>query len=255
MPSRHSNLLVAVPLALIVAVVGVTIVFAPKPAPMPLATPTPEPTYAAPAAPPVSAPAASPGAELVEAPNNIVGLVDEVWLISTAASTGIPERALAAYAGAALWKSRQMPTCGISWNTLAAIGHVESKHGTYGGASIAADGTISPAIYGVALDGGSTAHIPDSDDGKFDKDKKYDRAVGPMQMIPQSWRNWRTDANNDHTRDPQNMFDAVMAAANYLCRASDDMVGVTGWQAGIASYNSAPSYLHAVARAAIDYAG
>jgi len=76
-----------------------------------------------------------------------------------------------------------------------------------------------------------------------------------MQMIPQTWRNWRTDASADGTRDPQNMNDAVMAAANYLCRASPDMVGVDGWKAGIAAYNSAPSYLVAVAERAIRYAG
>jgi membrane-bound lytic murein transglycosylase B len=194
---------------------------------------------------------------VVAAPTSesIADLIDEAWLIETAERTGIPQRALAAYAGAAALKSQTMPTCGISWNTLAAIGYVESRHGSYRGSSIALDGTISPGIFGVALDGGSTEHIPDSDNGKFDKDKKYDRAVGPMQMIPQSWKNWRTDANADHKRDPQNMYDAVMAAANYLCRASPDMVGVAGWQAGIASYNSAPSYLHAVARAAIEYAG
>ena len=247
MPSRRSSLILAAPVALLVAICVGLFLWAPRSELAPLATPTPEPTYAGPAAPPVLA--AAPASE------SIADLIDEAWLVSTAARTGIPERALAAYAGAAALKSQAMPTCGISWNTLAAIGYVESRHGTYGGASIGPDGKISPAIYGVALDGGSTEHIPDSDEGTFDKDKKYDRAVGPMQMIPQSWKNWRTDANADHKRDPQNIYDAVMAAANYLCRASPDMVGVTGWQAGIESYNSAPSYLHAVARAAIDYAG
>ena len=247
MPSRRSSLLLAAPVVLLVVALAIIVGLSPKPGSMPLATPTPEPTYAAPAAPPVGV--AQPASE------SIADLVDEEWLIATAARTGIPVRALSAYAGAALWKAAQMPACGISWNTLAAIGYVESRHGSYGGAVIAPDGEISPPIYGVALAGGSTQHIPDSDNGKFDKDEQYDRAIGPMQMIPESWKNWRTDANADHHRDPHNMFDAVMAAANYLCRASPDMVGEPGWRAGIASYNSAPSYLHAVARAAIEYAG
>lgn len=223
------------------------IFLSPRPGDIPFAEQSPEPTYARPAGAPLE--------DLEPASASITDLVDESWLIETATRTGIPERALAAYAGAAIAKAKLTPSCGISWNTLAAIGYVESHHGTYGGSSIDASGKISPGIYGIALDGGSTAHIPDSDNGTFDKDKKYDRAVGPMQMIPQTWRNWRTDANADGKRDPQNIDDAVMAAANYLCRASPDMIGVDGWKAGIASYNSAPSYLIRIAKTAIEYAG
>jgi hypothetical protein len=244
MLSRRTVVLATVLGVLILAAV-VAVSVAPRSAPF--AVPTPGPTYAPPATPPVLArhPASA----------SIADLVSPDWLAATASRTGIPVRALAAYAGAAVEKRKLMPTCGISWNTLAAIGFVESRHGSYHGATIAADGTISPPIYGVALNGNSTAHIPDSDNGKFDGDKQYDRAIGPMQMIPQTWRNWRTDASADGKKDPQNIDDEVMAAANYLCRASPDMVGVAGWKAGIASYNSAPSYLVRVARAAIDYAG
>jgi membrane-bound lytic murein transglycosylase B len=237
---------VVLPVAALAVIVAGAVVFAPRPAPLPDARPAPAVTYAPPAAPPVEA--------AVAASDSIADLVDPAWLASTSARTGIPERALAAYAGAAVWKSRQMPTCGVSWNTLAAIGYVESKHGSYGGATIRASGKVVPKIFGVALDGNATAHIPDSDDGRFDDDAKSDRAIGPMQMIPESWGNWRTDANDDGKRDPHNMFDAVMAAANYLCRASPDMVGVDGWKAGIAAYNSAPSYLVKVAEAGVEYA-
>lgn len=242
MPERRAALLALGATGLVVAalVVCVSLVVG-EPGP----APTPEPTYAAPAAPPVAA--------LHPASDALPDLVDEAWLLSTATRTGIPERALAAYAGAALLKARTMPTCGLSWNTLAAIGWVESKHGSHGGSSIAPDGTVSPAIFGPALSGDGTVSIPDSDRGKFDGDTTYDRAMGPMQMIPQTWLNWRTDASGDGKRDPQNIDDEVMAAANYLCRASPDMVGAAGWQAGIAAYNEAPSYLHAVARAALAY--
>lgn len=208
--------------------------------------PKPAATYAAPAAAPVAA--ANPKGD------GTADLVDHDWLVDTAETTGIPLRALAAYAGAALAKAESAPECGISWNTLAAIGYVESRHGTYGGSTMADDGKISPPIYGVALDGGNTAHIPDSDEGRYDKDTEYDRAVGPMQMIPATWRNWSIDANADGKDDPQNMDDAVLAATNYLCRASDDMVGRKGWRTGIAAYNSAPSYLVKVAEQAVAYA-
>jgi len=202
------------------------------------------------AAPTWGVPATSPVAVADPEGEGITARVDADWLAATSARTGIPSRALAAYAGAALLAAEEKPECGISWNTLAGVGYVESRHGSYGGAVMAEDGTISPGIYGIALDGGSTAHIPDSDKGKYDGDKQYDRAVGPMQMIPQSWRNWDVDGNGDGKRDPQNIDDAVLAATNYLCRAREDMTTEDGWRDTIATYNSAPSYLLAVALAA-----
>lgn len=183
----------------------------------------------------------------------IAALADREWLDTTAQRTGIPRRALAAYSGAALRLARSQPECGIGWNTLAAIGFVESRHGSFRGSTIASSGKIRPAIYGIALDGSSSAHIPDSDNGRFDNDAAYDRAVGPMQLIPQSWRNWRADGNGDDRRDPQNIDDAVLAAAGYLCRAGEDLTGEDGWRDMIATYNSAPSYLAKVALQATIY--
>jgi membrane-bound lytic murein transglycosylase B len=183
----------------------------------------------------------------------VASLVDPLWLSQTAESTGIPARALAAYAGVAIAKAQQMPTCGLSWNTLAAIGFAESRHGTHDGSAVGPDGTVSPPIYGIALDGATTAHIPDSDEGAIDGDAEYDRAVGPMQLIPQTWRNWHVDANADGVEDPQNLDDAVMASANYLCRASGDMATETGWAAGITAYNSDPDYIVTIAGAGSRY--
>lgn len=203
------------------------------------------PTWAPPAEPPVRAAIATqPG---------VAGFVDAEWLTLTAERTGIPERALAAYAGVAIAKGDAMPTCGLAWNTLAAVGYAESRHGTHDGSSVAADGTVTPGIFGVALTGGATANVPDSDGGTIDGDAEFDRAVGPMQLIPQTWRNWHTDASGDGVEDPQNIDDATMATANYLCRASGDMTTEAGWRAGIAAYNSAESYLRAVATAGVQY--
>jgi len=205
----------------------------------------PQPTWASPATAPVSAAApTAPG---------VAGLVDADWLAQTASSTGIPERALAAYAGVALSKAVEMPTCGLAWNTLAAIGFAESRHGTHGGSGIGPDGTATPGIYGIALDGSSTDHIPDSDAGAVDGDAEYDRAVGPMQLIPQTWRNWHVDANADGAEDPQNIDDATLASANYLCRASGDMAAESGWHSGIAAYNSDPAYAVTIAEAGSRY--
>ncbi len=204
------------------------------------------PRWAEPAALPPAAPAPTrPG---------VSGLVDPAWVEAVTAASGIPERALAAYAGAALAKHAERPDCDLGWNTLAAIGWVESRHGSHGGASIADDGTVSPPIIGVALNGGSTALIPDTDGGTLDGDTKFDRAVGPMQFIPASWRNWVIDASGDGVADPHNIDDAALAAANYLCRATPTLGDEASWRAGIAAYNNSPSYLDAVATVAEQYA-
>ena len=182
------------------------------------------------------------------------GLVDDEWVVDTAKATRIPERALRAYAGAAMFKAEQMPTCGLSWNTIAAVGFAESDHGRHGGSSVGDDGTVSPPIFGVALDGDGNIAIPDSDAGAIDGDVEHDRAVGPMQHIPQTWNNWRIDGNGDGVQDPQNLDDAAFATANYLCRVSGDLVTETGWQSAIRGYNPNDDYIATVARAGTLYA-
>ncbi len=97
------------------------------------------------------------------------------------------------------------------------------------------------------------ALIPDSDGGAIDQDAAADRAVGPMQLITQTWRNWHADGNGDGIQDPQNIDDAVMATTNYLCRASSALDTQTGWRAAISAYNSAGSYIGKVARVAVAY--
>lgn len=184
----------------------------------------------------------------------VAGLADADWVKRVSVTSGIPERALAAYAGAALAKASAMPACGLSWTTLAGIGSVESDHGRHGGSSVGEDGTVTPPILGIALDGESASHIPDSDGGQIDGDAEFDRAVGPMQLIPQTWRNWHVDGNGDGVEDPQNIDDAVAATSNYLCRASGNMTDRDGWRAGVLAYNGSDAYVQSVADAANRYA-
>ncbi|GAB3617270.1 hypothetical protein GCM10027416_18270 [Okibacterium endophyticum] len=211
------------------------------------ATPEEEPSpWGAPAQEPVAA----------ESPNTpgITALVDPDWVAEASEQTGIPPRALEAYAGAALSKAAEMPGCGLSWNTLAAIGHAESDHGRHGGSALADDGTVSPPIFGVPLDGDGTIAVPDTDDGELDGDSEHDRAMGPFQLIPQTWQNWHVDANADGREDPQNIDDSALAAANYVCRASGDMAHEEGWLDGIHAFNPNEEYVQKVADAANEYA-
>ncbi len=183
-----------------------------------------------------------------------VGLIDPEWVSSVSERTGIPELALTAYAGAIVRSREVYPECGIGWNTLAAIGLVESDHGRHGGSAVGDDFRVRPDIYGVVLDGGATLNIPDSDGGAIDGISDFDRAVGPMQLIPQTWSSWPSDGNGDAIADPQNIADASIAAANHMCRAVGEMVTPDGWRAGVASYNDATTYGASVATAAQRYA-
>jgi len=54
----------------------------------------------------------------------------------------------------------------------------------------------------------------------WDGDTGWDRAVGPMQFIPGTWRRYAADANADGKQDPNNVYDAAAGAAHYLCNAA-----------------------------------
>jgi hypothetical protein len=233
-------------LGLLLVAAFVLVLLAPhSPVSSPSGVPDPDlPTWAPPASEPVAAEDAGAG---------IQTWVDADWAEQTAAATGIPVRALVAYAGAAMFKAEQMPECRLSWSTLAGVGRIESDHGRHDGSSLDAGGNAVPPIFGIALDGGNTAEITDTDDGGIDGDTEFDRAVGPMQLIPQTWRNWHVDAGADGVEDPQNIDDAALAAANYLCRSSTAMDTEDGWRAAISAYNSSDTYLSNVAAAAVSY--
>jgi membrane-bound lytic murein transglycosylase B len=131
----------------------------------------------------------------------------------------IPALALRAYREAAAWAAGFDPECRLSWAVLAGIGRIESNHGLFGGPAtrFSAAGTISPRITGPPLDGRGVAAIGDSDGGRWDRDTVWDRAVGPMQFIPTTWRSLGRDGNGDRVADPNNLFDAAVSAAGYLC--------------------------------------
>lgn len=132
---------------------------------------------------------------------------------------------------------------GLPWTVLAGISRVESNHGRHGGASIDATGVVSPPIIGIALNGtGGTARILDSDGGRWDHDPVFDRAVGPFQFIPSSWRIYGGDGNGDGIADPHNVYDALPAMRRHLCPEGR----VTDVRAAIFSYNHSDAYVDEV---------
>ena len=167
--------------------------------------------------------------------------------------SGVPARALQAYRAAA---AKLATPCHVRWELLAAIGRVESDHGRYGGSVIQADGRVSPAILGPRLDGsGPFALIRDSDGGRFDGDPVVDRAVGPMQFLPSTWRQWGADADGDGVADPQDIDDAALGTARYLCASGGRLDQPRGMIAAVYSYNHSYDYVRAVLTVAAGYAG
>jgi membrane-bound lytic murein transglycosylase B len=167
------------------------------------------------------------------------------------ATNGIPAVALAAYR-----RASQLAPCVTPWSLLAGIGRVESNHGRFAGTVLYSDGSTLPRILGAPLNGNGTALIRDTDGGRFDGDKVYDRAVGPMQFIPGTWAGWGVDASGDHLADPNNIFDAAAASARYLCAASGgDLSTEKGQVRGVFAYNHLMSYVDTVLALEAFYSG
>lgn len=167
----------------------------------------------------------------------------DAWTGRVTGATGIPVPALRAYGNAELAMRATEPHCHLSWATLAGIGRVESDHGRFGGAHLLANGEESQPVVGVPLNGtGGVRDIPDSDGGRFDGDPDVDRAVGPMQFLPSTWAGYGADALGTGHPDPENVDDAALAAARYLCVGGRDMGTPAGWWSGLLSYNDSDSY-------------
>ncbi|MGB8652380.1 MAG: lytic transglycosylase domain-containing protein [Mycobacteriales bacterium] len=104
---------------------------------------------------------------------------------------------------------------GLSWTVLAAIGQIESGHGR----------NVGPSSAG---------------------------ALGPMQFLPSTWAFAGVDGDGDGKADIMNPFDAVPAAALYLCRDGAGRGGQDLYNA-IFSYNHADWYVREVLDLAARY--
>jgi membrane-bound lytic murein transglycosylase B len=175
------------------------------------------------------------------------------WAAERAPAMGIPVAALEAYAYAARVAEVENPDCHLAWTTLAGIGQVESHHGTYRGAIIGPNGDVKPPIRGVRLDG-TNGNLEIIDNDADDGDPTYARAMGPMQFIPETWRLYGVDANNDNIINPDNIDDAALTAAGYLCWTGKDLATPRGWMNALRAYNHSDQYARTVRDWATAYA-
>lgn len=161
---------------------------------------------------------------------------------------GISETVLAAYRNAELSLARSQPDCGLPWNLLAGIGRIESGHA--GGGNVDARGTTLTPILGPALDGTLPGNevIADSRGG-------FVRAVGPMQFLPSTWAVWGSDGDGDGIADPNNVFDATLAAGRYLCAGGANLHDPDQQLHAVLRYNNSMSYASDVLRWSASYGG
>src|SRR5215213_969186 len=151
------------------------------------------------------------------------------WVVPAGGGVVIPALTLRAYREAAAWAAGFDADCRLPWTVLAGIGRIESNHGLFGGPAtrFSAGGTVSPRITGPPLNGNGVASIPDSDGG-----------------------------NGDGVADPNNLFDAAVAAAGYLCLSGGgSLADPARLRQAVYGYNHSWPYVDAVLGWARLYAG
>jgi hypothetical protein len=158
---------------------------------------------------------------------------------------GIPASMLKAYQNAAAILAKEQPNCHLDWALIASIGRIESNHARGGYVNAAGD-TLEPILGPVLNGAGAFAAIADTDGGKYDGDTVWDRAVGPTQFIPSTWRGYASDGNGDGVSNPNNIYDEALATGRYLCSGGLDLSTDAGQRIAVRRYNNSQSYVDTV---------
>lgn len=192
----------------------------------------------------------TPSAFHIASTANISGPPPAV-VVSSPGTLRIPMIALNAYQNAERVMATAYRGCGISWNLLAGIGRIESMHAN-GGAADASGSAVRP-IYGPALDG----TLPGNEVIELSRGASrvtYARAMGPMQFLPGTWSRYASDGNGDGKADVQNVYDASLAAARYLCSGGLNLRDRSQVMTAILRYNNSLAYAQNVLGWAAAYA-
>ncbi len=157
----------------------------------------------------------------------------------------IPPVVLDSYQRAESILAQRVPACGLRWPLLAGLGRVISEHAS--GAGLDRTGTTRTPILGPRLDGSpGLAHVSDTDGGRLDLDDEWDRAAGPMQIIPGVWQRVGADSDGSSTANPHNVYDASLAAGRFLCEQDADLRSPEGRMEAVFRYKRAEQFVRAV---------
>lgn len=142
--------------------------------------------------------------------------------------------------------SERTAGCFVRVGLLGGVMGIESGYGTFGGsAPDPATGLVTPPIFGPALDGrpGFELIYNDAYGQSLGVTGPYAKAVGPTQFLPSTWRVLGRDGDGDGTADPQNIFDAAMSTAAYLCAHGYVEGDTAAVSKAILAYNFSFTYL------------
>ena len=140
-----------------------------------------------------------------------------------------------------------MPTsCHLRTSVLAAMGQVGSRslqnHG------LDDQHRATPAVYGEPSKRPQDARTPDTDRGSLDGDPRSDRPMGPLAFLVPTWRVAQVDGDDDGRRDPQDIEDAALSAANLLCLDGRDLGTTSDLRAALDAFGHSTSYTRSVMR-------
>jgi hypothetical protein len=169
--------------------------------------------------------------------------------MTTVATNGIPSAALYAYHHAQTLLADADAGCKLPWNLLAAIGRVESNHGRTNGNVMTVEGVAKPGIFGT-----SSKALKDTDNGTIDKDAELDRPVGPMQILPSTWKTLAVDSDADGSKNPQDIDDAATSTGVFLCSGTGDLSTTDGVRTAVTRYNNSGDYADLVMKVSKAYA-
>ncbi|MBV8929206.1 MAG: lytic murein transglycosylase [Mycobacteriaceae bacterium] len=172
-------------------------------------------------------------------------------VVNSPGALRIPTIVLNAYRNAERMMASADPACGVSWNLLAGIGRIESMHANAGYTD--AQGTAIRPILGPLLDG----TLPGNEvivQNRGAAGVTYARALGPMQFLPGTWSRFASDGNGDGKADVQNVFDASLAAARYLCSGGLNLRDPAQVLTAVLRYNNSMPYAQNVIGWAAAYA-
>lgn len=165
---------------------------------------------------PFRSPAGEPSEPLAQLPPAI-GVPAGAQGVLGEGPLAIPELVFYAYRAAEMQLAIDAPECGLPWNLLAAIGRLSSGHADGGRTDIL--GTLTTPV--VTPEG----------------------SLGPMRLAPATWERYSADGNADGTADPQNVFDATLAAGARMCAEGGNLREPDGVARAVALFDPSPDYL------------
>lgn len=176
-----------------------------------------------------------------------VGIPDIALVAADGPSlASVPTPALAAYQRAEAVLAQADQRCRLDWTLVAAVGHVVTGHGGKAGSELDEDGLMKPRYAGDPLKDEEGRRIPDSDAGRVDGDKRFDRPVGPMQLSPATWAVVGVDGDGDGRRDPHDIDDAALAVAVLMCSGDGSLQQRAGRVDGVSRVNDNATFIATV---------